>query len=49
MITDEPLLFEICSPGQTAVSLPESDVPPVDRESVIPKALLADEPPPLPE
>ncbi|UCG16293.1 MAG: aminomethyl-transferring glycine dehydrogenase subunit GcvPB [Phycisphaerales bacterium] len=49
MITDEPLLFEITSPGQTAASLPKSDVPAVDREKAIPKALLADEPPPLPE
>ncbi len=49
MITDEPLLFEISSPGQSAVSLPNSDVPACDREAVIPRGYLADSPPPLPE
>lgn len=47
--SDHPLLFEIGSAGSCAVSLPDSDVPPVDREAVIPRELLADEPPPLPE
>jgi glycine dehydrogenase subunit 2 len=49
MITEEPLLFDIASPGQTAVSLPDSDVPACDRRKVIPADYLADDPPPLPE
>ena len=49
MITDEPSLFEITSPGACAVSLPESDVPRVDPRKVIPADLLAAGPPALPE
>ena len=49
MITEEPLLFEISCPGQTAVAMSDTDVPPVQPDQVIPKALLADAPPPLPE
>ncbi|MEK6799430.1 MAG: aminomethyl-transferring glycine dehydrogenase subunit GcvPB [Planctomycetota bacterium] len=45
----QPLLFEIGSPGLSAASLPESDVPSVDPATAIPQALLADAPPPLPE
>ena len=45
----EKLIFERGRPGLTAVSLPGTDVPPVDRESVIPRELLAHTPPPLPE
>jgi len=47
--TNHPLLFEIGSPGLCAVSLPESDVPAVERASVVPAELLADAPPDLPE
>lgn len=46
---DHPVLFEIGSPGLWGASLPESDVPAVRRETVVPKELLADVPPPLPE
>lgn len=47
--SDHPTLFEIGSSGLWGASLPESDVPAVRRESVVPKELLADAPPPLPE
>ncbi len=46
---NHPLLFEIGSPGLCAVSLPDCDVPPVKRTETVPQALLADEPPALPE
>lgn len=49
LVPEEKLLFEHSRPGATAVSLPELDVPPVDRQAVIPPELLAGEPPPLPE
>jgi len=42
-------LFEISSPGLTALSLPECDVPATKRADAIPSELLADEPPELPE
>ncbi len=45
----EKLIFEHSRPGACAVSLPANDVPPVQREKVIPRELLADAPPPLPE
>ncbi|MCG3181326.1 MAG: putative glycine dehydrogenase (decarboxylating) subunit 2 [Phycisphaerae bacterium] len=45
----EPLIFEKSSPGNCAVSLPDSDVPAVEPASAIPADLLADAPPPLPE
>ena len=44
-----PLLFEIGSPGSCAVSLPECDVPRVERKTAIPGELLAEAPPTLPE
>src|SRR3972149_6443348 len=47
--SDHPVLFEIGSPGLWGASLPESDVPAVRRETVVPKELLADAPPALPE
>ncbi len=46
---DEPLIFEKSSPGNSAVCLPDADVPDVDPRAVIPGALLADAPPPLPQ
>ncbi len=46
---DHPLLFEQGAPGLSAVALPASDVPAVKRDSVVPKELLADAPPKLPE
>jgi glycine dehydrogenase subunit 2 len=45
----EPLTFEQSVPGACGVSLPPTDVPPVDPRSVIPAERLADEAPPLPE
>ena len=47
--SDHPVLFEIGSPGLWGASLPESDVPAVRRESVVPRELLANAPPSLPE
>jgi len=46
---DHPVLFEIGSPGACAVSLPESDVPPADRNTAVPPELLASSIPNLPE
>ncbi len=46
---DHPLLFEIGSPGLCGVSLTPCDVPPKQPSEVVPKELLADTPPPLPE
>lgn len=45
----EPLLFELTQPGNSAVDLPDLDVPPVDARRVLPAELVADEPPALPE
>ena len=33
---DEPLLFEMGSPGRTAYSLPKCDVPKVELEALLP-------------
>jgi glycine dehydrogenase subunit 2 len=49
LVPPEPLIFEHNTPGLSAVSLPNNDVPPVDPEKVIPRELLASSPPPLPE
>jgi len=46
---DHPLLFELGAPGLCGASLPKNDVPAIKREDAIPRKLLADEPPPLPE
>ncbi len=46
---NHPLLFEISSPGLTALSLPECDVPSTTRTDAVPSELLADGPPELPE
>jgi glycine dehydrogenase subunit 2 len=45
----EPLLFELTQPGNSAVDLPDLDVPAVDPRRVLPAELVADEPPALPE
>jgi glycine dehydrogenase subunit 2 len=45
---DHPLLFEVSSPGLTAVSLSDSDVPRRKPADYVPAALLAKEPPELP-
>ncbi|MEP0842499.1 MAG: aminomethyl-transferring glycine dehydrogenase subunit GcvPB [Phycisphaerae bacterium] len=49
MAPAEKLIFEQSTPGACAVSLPATDVPPVERERAIPRELLAEAPPPLPE
>ncbi len=46
---DHPLLFEQGAPGLTGASLPPSDVPPLRPADQVPSALLADQPPPLPQ
>lgn len=46
---DHPLLFEQGAPGLCGVALPESDVPTVKRGDHVPAAMLAEEPPALPE
>ncbi len=45
----ERLIFEKSVPGACAVDLGGSDVPACDPRQSVPAALLADEPPPLPE
>ncbi len=45
----EPLLFELSQPGNSAINLPDLDVPPVDPRRVLPAELVADEAPDLPE
>ncbi len=48
-VMNEKLIFERSHPGLCAVSLPTTDVPPIDRSRAVPPELLADAPPPLPE
>ncbi|MBN2562586.1 MAG: aminomethyl-transferring glycine dehydrogenase subunit GcvPB [Phycisphaerae bacterium] len=45
----EPLIFERSVRGACAVDLGTSEVPTADPKDTVPAALLADEPPPLPE
>ena len=49
LVLNEPLVFEQGSPGRTAYSLPPSDVPERKAEALIPKRLLRDGIPGLPE
>jgi glycine dehydrogenase subunit 2 len=49
LLPPEKLVFELTTPGTSAVSLPAGDTPAIDPASVIPPELLADAPPPLPE
>ena len=46
---DQPLVFEIGSPGEWAASLPASDVPKTNPTEELPAELVADVAPPLPE
>ncbi|MBI1827071.1 MAG: aminomethyl-transferring glycine dehydrogenase subunit GcvPB [Planctomycetes bacterium] len=48
-LRENKLLFEKGSPGLCGAALTESDVPKVRRESAIPRELLVDAPPALPE
>lgn len=43
IVRDEPLLFEISSPGKQAYQLPELDVPPVNPEQVLGKQNLRED------
>jgi len=45
----EPLIFEISVPGKRGYTLPPLDVPEKEVSSLLPGAMLADSPPPLPE
>ncbi len=49
LVPAEKLVFELSTPGACAVSLPATDVPPIEHQKAIPRELLADTPPPLPE
>ena len=42
LVFDEPLLFEIGSPGRTAYSLPKYDVPEVEPEALLPAGEIRD-------
>lgn len=44
-----PVLFEMSRPGRRGYRLPAWDVPKLDVDDMLPEALLADEPPALPE
>ncbi len=44
-----PTLFELGGPGARGTSLPDTDVPKVERSNAVPAHLLADDPPPLPQ
>ena len=45
----QPLIFEMSTPGRTAYSLPACDVPEIVPEDVVPTELLNTQAPPLPE
>jgi glycine dehydrogenase subunit 2 len=49
MNNEKALIFEMSQPGRVAYSLPESDVPEIPLEEVIPAELLRDTPAELPE
>ncbi|MCM3586360.1 aminomethyl-transferring glycine dehydrogenase subunit GcvPB [Mesobacillus maritimus] len=46
---DQPLIFEISSPGRIGYSLPEIDVPEVDLADLLPEGYIREEEPELPE
>lgn len=46
---DQPLLFEQCTDGASAASLPDSDVPAIDRSAAIDPSFLSDISPEMPE
>ena len=46
---DQPLIFELSTPGRIGYSLPEMDVPEVDLSSFFLKDILREEEPELPE
>ncbi|MTD29943.1 aminomethyl-transferring glycine dehydrogenase subunit GcvPB [Planomicrobium sp. YIM 101495] len=46
---NQPLIFELTKEGRIGYGLPELDVPEVDLESLLPKGLIREEAPKLPE
>lgn len=46
---NQPLIFELTKEGRIGYGLPELDVPEVDLESLLPKGLIREEAPELPE
>lgn len=46
---DQPLIFEVSTPGRVGYSLPEMDVPELDINSLVPEGYLREEAPGLPE
>ncbi len=46
---DQPLIFELSTPGRVGYSLPEMDVPEADLTELLPEGFLREEEPELPE
>ncbi len=46
---DQPLIFEISTPGRIGYSLPEFDVPEVDLQELLPAGYIREEEAELPE
>jgi glycine dehydrogenase subunit 2 len=46
---DQPLIFELSTPGRVGFSLPEMDVPEADLSELLPEGFLREEEPELPE
>lgn len=46
---DQPLIFELSTPGRVGYSLPEMDIPEVDLSELLPEGFLREEEPELPE
>jgi glycine dehydrogenase subunit 2 len=46
---DQPLIFELSTPGRVGYSLPEMDVPEMDLSELLPEGFLREEEPELPE
>ncbi len=46
---DQPLIFELSTPGRVGHSLPEMDVPEADLSELLPEGFLREEEPELPE
>jgi len=46
---DQPLIFELSTPGRVGYSLPEMDVPELDLAALLPEGFLREDEPELPE
>jgi glycine dehydrogenase subunit 2 len=46
---DQPLIFELSTPGRIGYSLPEMDVPELDLQELLPEGYLREDEPELPE